>query len=45
MIASSMLRPDELTNASVLPARIAFVVQAAKIARQAGPARPPLDTF
>jgi hypothetical protein len=34
MIASSMLEPEELTNASVLPARIAFVVQAAKIARR-----------
>lgn len=41
MIASSMLRPDELTNASVLPARIAFVVQAAKIARSPGPAQAP----
>lgn len=34
MVSSSMLRPDELTDATVLPARIAFVVLAAKVARR-----------
>lgn len=41
MISRSMLKPEELTDATVLPARIAFVVLAAKIARAPGPAQAP----